>query len=105
MCFEAFALKAIELYFCILQCQFSVRVLQSTPRERLLKGSEKFALYGCLRYIRIGKQREKGSRDLLISEIANRINNISNHTKQICDLHCLCINILVYTMMRMLRAL
>ena len=26
MCFEAFPLKAIELYFCILQCQFSVHV-------------------------------------------------------------------------------
>ena len=36
----------------------------------------------------------KGSRDLLISEIANRINNICNHTRQIYDLHCLC-NILL----------
>ena len=32
----------------------------------------------------------EGSSDLLISEIAHRINNISNHTKQIYDLHCLC---------------
>ena len=37
---------------------------------------------------------EKGSRDLLIGSIANSINNISKHTRQIYELHCLC-NILV----------
>ena len=36
----------------------------------------------------------KGSRVSLISQISNRINNISNHTRRIYDLHCL-FNILV----------
>ena len=31
----------------------------------------------------------EGSRDLLISEIAESINHISNHTRQINDLHSL----------------
>ena len=38
--------------------------------------------------------KEKGSRDLLISQITNRVNNISNHTRRKYNLHCLC-NILV----------
>ena len=61
--------------------------------EAIKKGSYKFALYVCLRYIGIGQIKGKGSHDLLISWIANRINNISTHSKRIYDF-CLC-NILV----------
>ena len=37
---------------------------------------------------------KKGNRVVWLSEIAKRLNNISNHTKRIYDLHCLC-NILL----------
>ena len=69
------------------------QVLLGTFQRLLKRFSEKFALFLCLRSI---ATVNKGKRvtDLLISWIANRINNISNHTKQIYDLHCLC-NILV----------